>query len=189
MSEEEQERSFGVRFGKLVRNKRGLAGLTQEQLAARAYGDPSLKSRISEIETGRVKRPHQRTIDTLAIALSISQEELSRVSSEARSQSISEVALIDQTILENEISANLAQAIQELSDLSKSIIEINSQINNLNKELSNIDDKSHSERASILHNNLGKYKLTAARIKNDKKLYREAIRCFEEAARLSRHVY
>ncbi len=71
--------SFGKRFGQLVRRKRDIEGLSQQNLAAQAFGDEERKSRISELENGHVTRPQSKTIDALVVALNISEEELSQV--------------------------------------------------------------------------------------------------------------
>lgn len=68
--------AFGQKFGDLVRARRGAAGLTQEALAERAFGDPARMSRISELENGRVARPQQRTVAALAAALDIDQADI-----------------------------------------------------------------------------------------------------------------
>ena len=68
--------SFGVCFGRLVKHKRGVEGLTQQQLAVRAFGKESQKNRISELERGDVDNPHQKTVDLLVIAQRISDDEL-----------------------------------------------------------------------------------------------------------------
>ncbi|WP_386685154.1 helix-turn-helix domain-containing protein [Loktanella sp. R86503] len=68
--------SFGHRLGRLVRFKRGLEGLTQEQLAERAFGDATGKARISKLENGRITVPHQKTVDAIAIALAIDPSEI-----------------------------------------------------------------------------------------------------------------
>jgi transcriptional regulator with XRE-family HTH domain len=65
--------SFGVLFGRLVREKRGIEGLSQDDLAAKSE---LAKARISEIETGKVAKPQAKTIDALCVALNISPEEL-----------------------------------------------------------------------------------------------------------------
>ena len=67
---------FGARFGALTRVKRGEQGLTQQALAAAAFGDAARMSRISELETGRVRRPHQKTVAAIARALSLADEDL-----------------------------------------------------------------------------------------------------------------
>jgi transcriptional regulator with XRE-family HTH domain len=66
---------FGVTFGRLVREKRGIEGLSQDDLAERSA---LTKARISEIETGKVANPHARTVDALCVALNISREERAR---------------------------------------------------------------------------------------------------------------
>jgi DNA-binding XRE family transcriptional regulator len=50
---------FGVQFGRLVREKRGIEGLSQDGLAERS---DLTKARISDIETGKIANPHVRTI-------------------------------------------------------------------------------------------------------------------------------
>ncbi|MCD1624335.1 helix-turn-helix domain-containing protein [Citromicrobium bathyomarinum] len=69
--------SFGETFGKLVKRKRGIEGLTQQALATKAFGDENFKSRISDLENGKVASPQPKTIDALVVALGISHEELS----------------------------------------------------------------------------------------------------------------
>ncbi|MEO0913808.1 MAG: helix-turn-helix transcriptional regulator, partial [Pseudomonadota bacterium] len=68
--------SFGVRFGQLVRTKRGIEGWTQQQLAVEAFGDEAKKARISELESGKIANPHQATVDALVVALRITPEEV-----------------------------------------------------------------------------------------------------------------
>lgn len=63
----------GVLFGDLVYRKRGIEGLTQQQLSDRS-GVP--KERISLLETGTIGRPQTRTVDQLCVALNITDEEL-----------------------------------------------------------------------------------------------------------------
>ena len=59
-------------FGRLVREKRGIEGLSQDGLAEKS----SLpKPRISDIETGKIGNPQARTVDALCVALNISREE------------------------------------------------------------------------------------------------------------------
>ncbi len=68
--------SFGVRFGRLVRRYREAQGLTATELAEAALGDQAKRSRISELENGRVNNPQAPTIDKLALHLAIPQEEI-----------------------------------------------------------------------------------------------------------------
>jgi transcriptional regulator with XRE-family HTH domain len=63
---------FGVLFGRLVREKRGIEGLSQDALAEKS---DLTKARISELETGKIANPHSRTVDLLCVALNISHEE------------------------------------------------------------------------------------------------------------------
>jgi transcriptional regulator with XRE-family HTH domain len=63
---------FGVLFGRLVREKRGIEGLSQDGLAEQAG---LTKARISDIETGKIANPQAKTVDALCVALNISREE------------------------------------------------------------------------------------------------------------------
>jgi transcriptional regulator with XRE-family HTH domain/tetratricopeptide (TPR) repeat protein len=59
-----------ARFGDLIRNRRIAAGLTQEELAERA----GLGVRtISDIERGRIGRPHRRSVELLCDALGLAE--------------------------------------------------------------------------------------------------------------------
>ena len=66
--------SFGEIFGNLVKTRRGIEGMTQQALAVAAFGDESYKTRISELENGKVAKPHPKTVDAIAVALGISDE-------------------------------------------------------------------------------------------------------------------
>jgi transcriptional regulator with XRE-family HTH domain len=63
---------FGVLFGRLVREKRGIEGLSQDGLAEKSG---LTKARISDIETGKIANPQVKTVDSLCVALNISREE------------------------------------------------------------------------------------------------------------------
>ena len=63
---------FGVRFGRLVREKRGIEALSQDRLAEKSG---LTKARISDIETGKIANPQAKTVDALCVALNISREE------------------------------------------------------------------------------------------------------------------
>jgi transcriptional regulator with XRE-family HTH domain len=56
----------------VVREKRGIEGRSLDGLAAKSG---LTKARISDIENGKIKSPHPRTIDALCVALNISREE------------------------------------------------------------------------------------------------------------------
>lgn len=64
--------SFGVLFGRLIRDKRGMEGLSQDNLAG---ASDLTKARISDIENGKIKNPQAKTVDALCVALNISREE------------------------------------------------------------------------------------------------------------------
>lgn len=70
------DRTFGQAFGELIRTKRGQEGLTQKDLAIRAFDDESKVRRINDLESGAVNRPHAKTVDALVVALNIREEEL-----------------------------------------------------------------------------------------------------------------
>ncbi len=68
--------SFGARFGALMLARRGVEGLTQQQLAVRAFGEEGRVNRISELENGKVAKPQQKTVDALVVALAITEQDL-----------------------------------------------------------------------------------------------------------------
>lgn len=70
--------TFGERFGELVKRRRAIDNLTQEELAHRAFGDISKKTRISELESGKVKNPRASTVDALCVALGITGDYVER---------------------------------------------------------------------------------------------------------------
>jgi transcriptional regulator with XRE-family HTH domain len=63
---------FGVLFGILVREKRGIEGLSQDGLAKKSG---LTKARISDIETGKIANPQAKTVDALCVALAITRKE------------------------------------------------------------------------------------------------------------------
>lgn len=68
--------SFGAKFGQLVRRYREAQGLSAAELALAAFGDEAKRSRISELENGKVKRPQAKTISALQVYLNIPQKEV-----------------------------------------------------------------------------------------------------------------
>lgn len=76
MVAESSGRTFGEAFGALVRRKRKVAGLNQNQLAEDAFGTSAKVRRISELENGLVANPQPKTIDPLISVLAITHEEL-----------------------------------------------------------------------------------------------------------------
>ena len=76
--------SFGAAFGELIKKKRGIEQLTQQQLAVKAFRADIYKTRISELENGLVANPQAKTIDALVVALDISERELHRLNADHR---------------------------------------------------------------------------------------------------------
>lgn len=70
--------SFGARFGRLIRERRGIEGMTLDELAYRAFGETGRKGGLSDLEKGKVANPHQRTVDALIVALDLSAEDVAR---------------------------------------------------------------------------------------------------------------
>jgi len=68
-------------FGDLLRQHRNAAGLTQEDLAERSGLNPDT---ISLLERGQRRRPHRYTMQSLAEALGLSQQERINFESVAR---------------------------------------------------------------------------------------------------------
>ena len=63
---------FGAQLGRLVRERRGVEGFSQDGLAEKTG---LTKARISDLETGKIPNPQAKTIDALCVALNISREE------------------------------------------------------------------------------------------------------------------
>ncbi|WP_176695495.1 helix-turn-helix domain-containing protein [Phaeobacter sp. B1627] len=92
--------TFGKAFGHLVKRRRGIEGLTQQQLAAKAFGNEDAKSRISEIENGKVQNPSARTVDRIATALDISDYDLENIRAPVVSHSLSDELNVSLGVLE-----------------------------------------------------------------------------------------
>jgi len=71
--------SFGRKFGQLIKKMRGIEGLTQQELAVKAFGEEASKSKISLLENGHVEEPHISTIDALVVALNISDAQMNGI--------------------------------------------------------------------------------------------------------------
>jgi len=104
--------NFGQTFGKLIKAKRGIEGLTQQQLAARAFGDETRKTRISELENGHVAKPHQRIVDALVVALGITDVELTAALNATPHPSFVD-NLVDYVELEGRVTLHAEIAIHE----------------------------------------------------------------------------
>lgn len=69
-------RSFGARFGLLIRSYREDLGLSAKALAIKIWDDECRKSSISKIENGKVRSPSAKTVHAIAYALDIPQQEI-----------------------------------------------------------------------------------------------------------------
>ncbi len=92
------ESSFGARFGKLVRYRRGTEGYTQEGLALEAFGDGKQKVQISRLERGKVSAPHQKTIDALSVVLGITPQDVEECRTPSAPQFLSDG--VDRNVIE-----------------------------------------------------------------------------------------
>lgn len=68
--------SFGEEYGQLIARRRESFGESQMETALAAFGDGSKKSRISELENGKVKRPQASTLAALNAHFDITEDEL-----------------------------------------------------------------------------------------------------------------
>ncbi len=68
--------SFGVRFGQLIRRYREMQGLSASEVARDALGDEAKRSRVSELENGKVANPRAKTIDAFVVYFNIPREEV-----------------------------------------------------------------------------------------------------------------
>lgn len=68
--------AFGARFGRLVRSYRDDLGLSVRDLAVNVWNDEGRKASISRLENGHVANPAARTVQRLAHALDIPQQEI-----------------------------------------------------------------------------------------------------------------
>ena len=74
--------TFGQKFGILVRLLRERMGMTSSELSETAFGNKANRARISELENGKIKKTHPRTIIKIANALSISEEMIESIRSD-----------------------------------------------------------------------------------------------------------
>ena len=68
--------SFGEEYGKLIAARREAFGESQMATALAAFGDGNKKTRISELENGKVKKPHASTLAALNDHFNISEAEV-----------------------------------------------------------------------------------------------------------------
>jgi|GEM_PF-4270133 len=162
--------SFGAQFGRLVRFRRGIEGITQQELAARAFGDPSLKSRISALESGKIRRPQQRTVDAISVALDIHPSEVS----DLRSRTLKE-AMDDESVA---ITPNLTPGNTTYGMAPDA---------NVN-QISNIGNLSLAELEQISRMNLALSLVSLGQKARDKQHISEGISHYQKALEIARNV-
>src|SRR5215467_8241767 len=81
-----------ARFGTLLRRHRTAAGLTQEELAARAGLSAQA---VSSLERGKRRAPHKDTIELLAEALQLSPQDRAAFEAAARSRAVPQPQPLD----------------------------------------------------------------------------------------------
>ena len=118
--------TFGVKFGALVKRYREAQGLSAGELAELALGDKAKRSRLSELENGRVGRPHAKTIDALSNYLAIPLEEVDRCRSSQIENALSAelVKMLQAKLLEESPSATTAELEKFLHQSAKDWKEI-----------------------------------------------------------------
>ncbi|MEM1284560.1 MAG: helix-turn-helix transcriptional regulator [Pseudomonadota bacterium] len=112
--------SFGARFGQLVRRYRELKAISAKKLALEALGDEAKRSRISELENGKVTNPHAATINALCDYLGISDEEVEACRNPRAKDDGQAQADLDQIRDER---GSLTAALDAVRDLSRSQLE------------------------------------------------------------------
>jgi tetratricopeptide (TPR) repeat protein len=149
------EQTFGQAFGSLIRKKRGQEGLTQKDLAIRAFDDEGKTRRIIELEKGSVKRPHASTVDPLVVYFNISDAELKGCRAHGLFSDQEQKAIgLSREILENlaqrfehenpdapdeELIAHLKTKADELKQLRARLSELEDQAGSLKNQIGAAD--------------------------------------------------
>ncbi|MEM6465659.1 MAG: helix-turn-helix transcriptional regulator, partial [Pseudomonadota bacterium] len=93
--------SFGARYGALVRKYRTADGFSTSELALRALGDAAKRSRISEIENGKVANPRAETIAAINDVLGIDIEEVEALRADPTPRPVPAVEGVPTLLLES----------------------------------------------------------------------------------------
>ena len=166
---------FGRLFGRMVRFKRGLEGLTQEQLAVRAFGDPMGKARISQLENGRIAKPHQRTVDALAIALSIDPSEIDEIRPRLSDQ------FSDVTSLHVEVLENLGKVLVSLGTTQNERAPLEEALASYREALSKISREDKPVEWARLQNEIGSTLYALGSLTDDRRALDDAVAAFRRA--------
>jgi tetratricopeptide (TPR) repeat protein len=156
------DKTFGQAFGALIREKRGQEGLTQRQLAIKAFDDESKLRRIIDLENGLVSRPQIKTIDPLIAYFNITRDEIEQCRSKGlfSSNEQSEIGL-SRLLMENlstrfehdnpdapddELIAHLKGKAEELKLLKRRLSEIEGSTSALNNQIRSANEALESGR-------------------------------------------
>ncbi len=126
--------SFGLYFGELVRLHRGEQGLSQAALAIRAFNDESRKSRISELENGKVANPDQAIVDALVVALNLCADDVSACRTKGREKTgILTFEQHEKNVRERlkDLEAKLADATTDRTTLEQQVAEARRRLSNM----------------------------------------------------------
>jgi tetratricopeptide (TPR) repeat protein len=180
--------SFGRRFGALVRRKRGEQAWSQENLAEAALGDPARKGMISQLENGRVRNPQQRTVERIAEALAISDEEVDAcrsVSEQSTPRTVQTISKPSENMAElqkkGEIQQNLGLALMERSRLTNDSQTLQEAIEAFRNALSHTTRENAARQWATTQNNLGLALMEWSRLTDDLQTLQEAIEAFRNA--------
>ena len=161
--------SFGIHFGELVALHRGEQGLSQKDLAIKAFDDESRKPRISELERGKVDNPDIKIVDALTVALNLSPDSVSACRAKGRQRT----GLLNFEQHERNVRERVAEVKAELeSAAEKDRARLEQQLTEAQKRASDLEvdfarkqaelDSAH-ERLDRLHNELGDEKVEEAK--------------------------
>ena len=153
---------FGQKFGQLVRTYREQQGLSLSQLALLLWDDEARRSRVSEIENGKVSKPRASTIHLFMEKLNIPRHEIekirdpgtneNRVLKQAEPGSSQEQPIIQMTLdqYEARLRENLAMMQDEFeSSMREEKLRLESQISELKKRLDNPEAALEEAKATI----------------------------------------
>lgn len=181
--------SFGERLGALIRQKRGERAWSQENLADAAFGDPTRKGMISQLENGRIRNPQQRTVARITEVLEISGEEINTCRSTNEKnipravQSVSSVTEgASETLKTVEVQRNLGLALMEQSRMIDDPGSLQEAIEVFRMALTQATRENAPQQWAATQNSLGLALMEWGRINDDPRSLQEAIEAFRMAS-------
>lgn len=141
--------SFGEKFGKPVRKYRESEGIDAAELAFRALGSKSKRTRISEIENGKVKKPQAKTVNALVDALDIQQEEVDACRAPIRADAVQATQLEAITAFAQSLQDKLAKKEAELKSAKGDTTLLQQQIQELTRRAQNPEAALAEAQATI----------------------------------------